>query len=112
MWYFVCALVGFCVYLVVRARLKTRFRLYRIGDADTVVAKSTADACVWHEFTGEDAPSEEHDIVPIDDNAELGIWCNVDGSIAEPRRGARVVRLTAAQWARREGRGFLCSTEF
>jgi len=91
------------------------FQVYKVGDADTVIAESADDARrAWCEFTGEDldACREEHEITPVDPDKVIGIWCDSTGKIAEPGHGAAVIRFTAAMWVAREGRGFLCSSEF
>jgi hypothetical protein len=91
------------------------YQVYKVGDADIVIAESAEDArLVWCEVTGEDLEAcyEEHEVTPVDPEKVIGIWCDKDGKIAEPGHGAAVARLTAAMWVAREGRGFLCSSEF
>lgn len=47
------------------------------------------------------------ELLQMRDDESLGVICDGDGVISD--EGDELV-MTAAQWAKREGRGFLCST--
>lgn len=81
----------------------------------TIVAFSSEDARdICCEFLGE--VPEDYSIDDwslIDDQAHISIWCDQEGKIDEPSTpGCETIRLTAKTWARREGRGFLCTSEY
>ena len=91
-----------------------KLHVFEIGP-DTVIAYDVDDAwTVWSEQSGEDRDDYEtyDDPVLLPDDKTLSIWCDADG-IAEPNGdGADTVERTCAEWIAREGRGFLCSTEY
>jgi hypothetical protein len=88
--------------------------IYEFGDTDWVVATSPEDAwIVWLAHVGgtraDYLDTEEPDLVP--DDKRVGFWVGADGKITEVNDGA-VVYKTAREWADREGRGYLASTEY
>lgn len=84
-------------------------------DCDFVVAHDLEDAwACLEEQTGEgfrgDGGIENWERLPGD--RMLTIWCEADGDVAQvDEDGAEPVERTCAEWAARNGRGFLCSTE-
>lgn len=82
---------------------------------DRVVAYDVDDAwTVWCEFTG--GSREDYDdnaFAKREDEKALKIWCNAAGRPCEHgEKGGAPVERTCREWADREGRGFLCSSEF
>lgn len=56
---------------------------------------------------------EDNSLELVPDHHPISIWTDPEGAIAYPDDdGAETLVLTAAEWARREGRGFLCTTEY
>jgi hypothetical protein len=91
----------------------TNLHIYEFGDTDWVVATDVLDAwVVWlahvggvrADYHGDDDP----ELVP--DDKRVGFWCDAEGKISEQGDGA-VVYKTAREWADREGRGYLASTD-
>jgi hypothetical protein len=78
------------------------------------VACCIADAWdVWTETTGESDRGYREDLAPVPDDRPLRVWSLPDGTIAEEGEDeAAPVERTCGEWAAREGRGFLCSSEF
>lgn len=80
-------------------------------DTDTVVAADLADAQkVWEEHHGS---TFEQEMMTLDDWSQVPddkpiTIHNVDGRGTDDDK----LTLTAAEWAARDGRGFLCSTEW
>jgi hypothetical protein len=88
--------------------------IYEFGDTDWVVATSSEDAwVVWLAHVGgtraDYSDTEEPDLVP--DDKRVGFWIDAAGKIAEVNDG-EVVYKTAREWAQREERGFLASTDY
>lgn len=83
---------------------------------DTVIAYDVEDAwAVWCERLGEKREDYEpwDEPAQLDDDKPLKIWSDSDGVICEPGEdGGAVATRTCREWADREGRGFLCSTEW
>ncbi len=89
------------------------WRVYEIGEADTIIAAGIDDAwTVWSEHTGERRQDYEGQIEELPMDAEIGIWCDTEGQPAEPGGDNRLIKLSAAEWIDRVGRGFLCSSEY
>lgn len=83
------------------------------GGADCVIAASPADAhAVWCKTMGAENSDVEWEQCADDDT--LTVWCGKEnGEICEPYGdNAHEVTLTHREWVAREGRGFLCSTEY
>lgn len=97
------------------------------GGALPILLHVYSDGCEW--YTGEtleqahgarslwmgidpDGDGDNHlELVP--DGATISIWTDPEGIITLPDDdGASTMVLTAAEWARREGYGFLCTTEY
>jgi hypothetical protein len=90
------------------------------GQTDWVVAYDAEDAAlVWLQHNGYETPAsfaeanEKYgwELPSFEEYTKPGltIMCDADGDPSD--EGANVTR-TPAEWAEREGRGFLCSTEF
>jgi len=81
--------------------------VFLIGDCDHVVAKDEEDAWgEWEELTGMDKEEVDGKIKQEPDDKVLGVLPD------EGDDGEKAVYLPCAEWAKREGRGFLCSSEF
>ena len=79
---------------------------------DTVVALSPEDALLaWAEHIGDIEYRDEGDASfgQLPDDKPLSIICDEDGN---PDDEGEAITKTAAEWARDQGRGFLCSTEY
>lgn len=91
-------------------------RLYvYCNGTDWVIACDEADAlAVWCEYTGQ--AREDYDISePFEqwpDDRLLSVFTDEHGNICEPGDdGGAPMKRTCREWAKLEGRGFLCSTE-
>lgn len=87
-------------------------KVYRMGP-DMVVAKNQPDAwAIWMEHQGgyaiDDIDADE-EFEPVPHGTRLAILVDINGEVSDS--GDRL-ELPASEWVRREGRGFLCSTEF
>jgi len=81
------------------------------NEVDILIARDIGDAWqIWQEHTGESDESYREELYQMPDDAPIGIWWDGE-KIAELGQG-EVLTLTAAEWVAREGRGFLCSTEY
>lgn len=86
-------------------------------DSEWYVAPNLAEALEqmqghWGCVTGR--YSDEPNLYQESPRARMSIWTNEDGSIAsfdDEAEGATALQLTMAEWARRNGPGFLCTTE-
>jgi hypothetical protein len=86
--------------------------VYRIAEADYIIAHNVADAwvalaehtgeSVWDVKDGEGRTDDDVEQLPPD--REIAV-SGVDG-VGQP------IRRTAAEWVAFEGRGFLCSSEW
>ena len=87
-------------------------RVFEFGP-DYVVARSRDDAwTVYIEHVGGDRGDYDgEDMEPVSPDFVIGIYVDADGHLTDESDG-EALRLTAAEWAKREGRGFLCSSEF
>jgi hypothetical protein len=85
--------------------------VYCFDDCEWVVAESIDDAwAVWSESIGqkrEDWPDGAWEQEP--DDKSMRIIVDDDGAISD--QGERL-ELTCREWATREGRGYLCTTEY
>ena len=76
---------------------------------DTVIARDPEDATrVWLEHLGECEGNYVHDWTRLDGDHVLGI----DDENTNDATDGSPLRLTCREWIEREGRGFLCSTEY
>lgn len=79
---------------------------------DTVIAYDEQDAkLVWEETTGTKWDEEfdaNEGFVQRDDDDELSIYMDEDCV----REDANLTKMTCKEWAKQEGRCFLCSTEY
>ena len=84
-------------------------------EIDTVIAYDEKDAIlVWEEHTGikwEEEFDEDRKFIQRDDNEELSIFIDEDAEEFQSHASI-ATKLTCKQWVEREGRCFLCSTEF
>jgi len=77
---------------------------------DWYVAQSLADAEELRDaHYGEARPTEMRQ---LPDDKMIGILCDEQGQPSDGGKGDEGVDLTAAQWATRQGRGYLCSRDF
>lgn len=82
------------------------------NEIDWVIARDLDDA---YDALKEHNGTERHEIEPfdplfrMDDSEKLGIMVNSQGEIDD---NGETLTLVADEWAKREGRGFLCSTEY
>lgn len=65
----------------------------------------------WNGTVRED-DNEGSELVQLSPRHHISIYVDPDGYIAPVDEGDETVSLTAAEWARREGPGFLCTTEY
>ncbi len=82
---------------------------------DTVIAESIEDAWkVWSKTTGQSkdeyqADYENDEFEQVPDDKMMKIFMDDEGKISDSGNQAE---MTAAEWVKREGSGWLCSTEF
>ncbi len=90
--------------------VKTGLHVFRMGHTDYVVAHNAEDAwAVLSQHGYERCDYDDDDLEECPDSDSINILCDAEGHISD---GGEALRLTHGEWADREGRGFLCSTEF
>lgn len=90
---------------------KAPLSVFEIGP-DHVVAADIDDAWdVWCAHRGEKRGEYEGEMARVADDAVIRIFVDAKGRITDESDKVKSLKLTAAEWAAREGRGFLCSTE-
>jgi hypothetical protein len=95
-----------------RALFARKLHVYA-NDYDMVVARNLDEAKrLWSETTGGIVPVDDEDWHQVADDYAFSIWCNAEGAPDEPGDGAKLITLTAAEWAANMGAGFLCSSEY
>jgi len=84
------------------------------NDHDTVVADDLVEVrSILERLAGCPVGFEPSEWEECDEGESLTIWCNADGHPGEPHApGNSKVTKTIGEWARQEGQGFLCSTEY
>lgn len=100
--------------MTARTTMGTSDEVLRVwsNGTDTVVARDIEDAwAVWSEHSGEKREDYDDGDVWTEVARSIRIWCNANGEISDGGDGDEAVEMTAEQWARKNGRGFLCSTE-
>lgn len=76
-------------------------------EEDWYVAHSVSDAeSLRDAHYGEARPTE---MLQLPEDKIIGVLCNEKG---EPDDWGKGVDLTAAEWAAKQGRGYLCSVDF
>lgn len=79
------------------------------NDCDHYIAADIDDAWkAFEELTGEKRADYDDEFVEVPGDTIIKILCE-DG---RPSDSGELVERTAAEWAEREPRGMLCSTEF
>jgi hypothetical protein len=78
---------------------------------DRVIAESAAEAeqLVCKQLHG----SDKYELDPFEalpDDHHISICVDADGQLSDD--SSRVLRLTAREWAEREGKGYLCSNDY
>jgi hypothetical protein len=78
--------------------------VYQIGDVDCVVARDKKDAWeLWEEETGM-TPDEVDGVIQLVPGDK--VWTIEDEETGEK------TQMTCAEWAEKNGRGLLCSSEY
>lgn len=77
---------------------------------DYVVARDVEDARqALYEHRGGDLDDYDDEFTAVADDKPISIYVDEQDCISDD---GNVLTLTAREWAQREGRGFLCSSEY
>lgn len=91
--------------------VKRGLHVFCMGDTDYVIAHNVDDAWALLSEQGYERDEyHEDDLEELPDGGSLAIRVDADGDITDD--SGEPLKRTHAEWAEREGRGFLCSTEF
>ena len=90
-------------------------------DAEWYVARSLADAYELRgslyglfgtTYNSSPLPHEDYPLEELPSCSRMGIWSDAAGRVTEKSEdGSSVITRTMDDWCRRNGRGFLCTTE-
>ena len=105
-------------------RKEKEMKVYK-NDAEYYVAESLEDLLIlWKEHIGDDYIEDGYgtldDWEELPPDTEITIWWNYEDEINSipkdvipiEKYGSWLIKATASQWAKSNGRGFLCSTEY